>query len=70
MSSLSYSASRKSQLQRELGDIGEVLPRVARGGGRYSAQGWYAEIAGELVFLGDHFNVALTTIARMLEPDE
>lgn len=60
-------ASRQAQLQRALGDWGEVLPRVARGGGQYSAAGWYARIDGELFYLGDHTGVAFVTIARLIE---
>ena len=57
--------SRRGFLQRELGDLGEVLPRIARGGGVYHAAGWYARINGELVFLGDHAGVALVAIAQL-----
>lgn len=69
VSSLSYSSSRRAQLQRELGDIGEVLPRVSRGGGEFPAAGWYARIGDELLYLGDHTAVAFVQIAKLLEPD-
>lgn len=65
-----HKASRRAQLQRQLGEIGTVLERVPRAGGRYRWQGWYAEIGGELVYLGDHFPGACAMIDRMLEPDE
>ena len=52
-------------LQRELGSLGEVLPRIQRGAGACRAQGWYAKLDGELVFLGDHLAVALVTIAEL-----
>lgn len=45
-----------------------MLPRVQRGGGVYPAAGWYARFPdGEQVYLGDHINVALVTIARLTE---
>lgn len=65
--SLSYRTSRRAQLQRAIGDLGEVLERKSRGGGRFPAAGWYADIAGELHYLGDHQGVAFVTIARLVE---
>lgn len=78
--SASYTLSRQAQLQRALGDIGTVLPRVARGGGEFSAAGWYARIGDEpppaaaddraLVYLGDHTGVAYVTIDKLTSPDD
>lgn len=61
--------SQRALLQDELGDIGEVLPRVPRGGASYPAAGWYCEIGDERVYLGDHVTVALVTIGRLLEAE-
>jgi hypothetical protein len=58
--------SQRAQLQRALGDAGEVLARVERGSTNRPAQGWYAVVKGEEVFLGDHVAVGFVTIARML----
>lgn len=66
MPSLAH-ASRRAQLQHALGDVGEVLPRRARGGEGFRAAGWYAKVGEELVYLGDHTGVAYVTIARLLE---
>lgn len=67
--SLAYRTSRQAQLQRELGELGDVLPRIARGGGEFRAAGWYARVDGTLIYLGDHFGVAYVTIAKLLEPE-
>ena len=56
--------TRRAELQAALGALGEVHPRRARGDEDHPAAGWYATIAGELVFLGDHTHVAFVTIAR------
>jgi hypothetical protein len=64
--SFSKAASRQAQLQRELGELGEVLPRRPRGEGRYRAAGWYTKLAdGKVFFLGDNTIVALQTIAKL-----
>jgi len=66
LSSFAYKASRQAQLQRMLGDRGEVLPRVARGTAQHPAQGWYARLAsGKLLYLGDHFPIACGTITSL-----
>ncbi|HWY91078.1 MAG TPA: hypothetical protein VNY31_10440 [Solirubrobacteraceae bacterium] len=59
--------SRRGELQRLLGERGEVLPRIAHGTPNRPAQGWYARIGEEEVFLGDYSSIAVVTIARMLE---
>jgi hypothetical protein len=59
--------SRRGELQRLLGDHGEVLPRIAHGTPARPAQGWYAHIGNETVFLGDYSSIAAVTIARMTE---
>jgi hypothetical protein len=48
-----------------LGDTGEVLPRVMRGTLEIPAQGWYAKVGGETVFLGDHEGIAYVKIAEL-----
>jgi hypothetical protein len=66
--SFSKAASRQAQLQRELGELGEVLPRMPRGEGIYRAAGWYAKLTdGKIFFLGDNSIVALQTIAKLHE---
>jgi hypothetical protein len=68
--SLSYSTSRRAQLQRALGDLGEVLDRVNRGGGEFPAAGWYCRIGDGVLYLGDHTGVAFVTIAKLQEPED
>lgn len=63
---MSDSGSHRMQLQRALGDLGEVLPRVPRGGGVHPAAGWYADIGGELIFLGDHTGVAFVAVHELV----
>lgn len=61
--------SRRGELQRLLGDAGEVLPRMPRGTFTMPAQGWYARMAdGELRFLGDHSPIAAHVIRRLADP--
>lgn len=63
-------ASRTAQLQRMLGDLGEVLPRFARGTPDHPAAGWYARMTdGKLLYLGDHTGVAFATIANLLHTE-
>jgi hypothetical protein len=64
--SFAATASRRAQLQRMLGDRGEVLPRISRGTAEHPAAGWYATIDGEEVYLGDHAGIAFATIANRL----
>jgi hypothetical protein len=60
--------SRRGELQRLLGDLGTVLPRVAHGSPERPAQGWYARLAdGSEIFLGDYVAVAAVAINRLLE---
>ena len=64
--------TRRSELQRVLGDYGTVLPRVMHGTPARPAQGWYAQMhkgprAGEEVFLGDYMMLAGMAIARLLK---
>jgi hypothetical protein len=54
-------------LQRELGELGQVLPYMFRGAGECTARGWYARMDGELVFLGDHLALACQTIGKLTE---
>jgi hypothetical protein len=65
--SFSIHASRRDQLQRMLGDDGEVLPRVSRGSSEFPAAGWYARVkTGKLEYLGDHFEIAIQKIAELI----
>jgi hypothetical protein len=61
------SRSGRALLQRELGELGEVLPYMFRGAGACPAAGWYATIDGETVFLGGHLALACLAIARLQE---
>lgn len=57
--------SRQALLQRELGNRGEILPRIEHGTHETPAQGWWAILpSGERVFLGDHSGVSYAAIAR------
>jgi hypothetical protein len=63
--------SRRGELQRMLGELGEVLPRVAHGNLEHPAQGWYARIdagprAGEELFLGDYSMLAGRRITELV----
>jgi hypothetical protein len=49
-----------------LGDGGTVLPRHMHGTIERPAQGWYAEIAGEIVFLGDYTLLAAGRIQLLV----
>lgn len=61
--------SRRAELQRLLGDNGEILPWRARGTPTLRAAGWYARMAdGKLRFLGDHTPVAMEAIRRLADP--
>ncbi len=65
------SRSKQAQLQRMLGELGTVLPRVMHGTPRCPAQGWYARLPdGRNVFLGDHAVLAGMNIAKMLNSEE
>lgn len=64
--SFAAKASHQAQLQRALGERGVVLPRVVRGSANHPAQGWYATIDGQDVFIGDHTAVAFVKIAHIL----
>ena len=64
--SFAATASRRDQLQRMLGERGEVLPRISRGTPEHPAAGWYARIDGEEVYLGDHTGIAFASIANRL----
>lgn len=59
--------SKRAELQRLLGEIGTVLPRVERGSIEKPAQGWYARVEGKLVFLGDHTALAAAGIQKLVE---
>jgi hypothetical protein len=53
-------------LQRQLGDLGEVLPRLEHGTPRMRAQGWYARLRdGKVHFLGDSTPIAMYEIAQI-----
>lgn len=62
------SRSRRAELQRELGDVGEVLERQNHGTVDMPAQGWYALVAatGDVVFLGDYTAIALNKIRTLV----
>ncbi len=59
--------SRRAELQRMLGDRGEVLPRISTATEDMPAQGWYARMAhdGRIVFFGDNTRLAIIRIARL-----
>jgi hypothetical protein len=61
--------SKRGELQRMLGELGEVLPRQNHGTPQRPAQGWYARIAssGEVVFLGDYHHLAGAKLAQLVE---
>ena len=60
--------SRRGELQRLLGEQGEILPRISIATVQMPAQGWYARMAdGELTFLGDNTRLANQYIERLLE---
>jgi len=68
MPSPGYDRSRRGELQRMLGGLGTVLPRVMHGTPARPAQGWYAQLHdGREVFLGDYSMLAGMTIARLLK---
>lgn len=67
MSTVRRDRSRRAELQRMLGELGEVLPRQVHGTPERPAQGWYAQLADEVVFLGDYTGIAYLTIARLRE---
>jgi hypothetical protein len=67
MTSFGKTASHQAQLQRALGELGEVLPRVFRGSSEFPAAGWYARVDGEAHFLGDHTGLAFVSIAKLAE---
>lgn len=54
--------TKRSELQRTLGDRGEMLARVMRGNATYPAAGWYAIVNGQLFYFGDHTGVALAVM--------
>lgn len=62
------SRNRTDELQRLLGDAGEVLPRVSHGSLDFPAQGWYAKLKrdGKLYYLGDYSSLAGARIAQLL----
>ena len=67
MRSIPPSRNRIGELQRLLGDAGEVLPRVAHGSPQYPAQGWYARLTdGKVHYLGDYSSLASQRIAQLL----
>jgi hypothetical protein len=57
--------SGRAQLQRELGELGEVMPYMYRGAGACLGPGWYARIDGEMIFLGGHLAMAFVSIAQL-----
>lgn len=57
---------KRVELQRMLGDRGIILERVAHGTLDRPAQGWYAMLDGEEVFLGDYFTLAAQRLMLML----
>lgn len=59
--------SRRAELQRMLGDRGEILPRISTATEEMPAQGWYARMAegGRIVFFGDNTRLATIHIARL-----
>lgn len=60
--------SKRGELQRMLGELGEVMPRQNHGTTQRPAQGWYARLAsGEVVFLGDYHHLAGVRIAQLVE---
>jgi hypothetical protein len=60
--------SRRHELQRMLGELGTILPRLDHGTVSRPAQGWYAQLAGgEEVFLGDYAGLAVLTIEELKE---
>jgi hypothetical protein len=59
--------SRRAELQRLLGELGTVLPRQAHGTLERPAQGWYATINEETIFLGDYAALAIVAISRLVE---
>ena len=63
--------TRRAELQRLLGERGEVLPRVAHGSSEFPAQGWYARLLdGVVVFLGDFVAIAGARICRLIEEED
>ena len=62
--------SRRYELQRLLGDYGEVLPRVEQASAARPAKGWYARLTdGKVRFFGDNVPIATLAIAKFLEQD-
>jgi hypothetical protein len=63
--------SRRGQLQRLLGDVGEVLPRQSHGNPLRPAAGWYARMhaSGEVVFLGDYESLASHRIVQLVSSE-
>lgn len=59
--------SVRELLQRELGELGEVLPYMFRAVGACEAPGWYARVDGELLYLGGHMAIAAVRIAKLRE---
>jgi hypothetical protein len=63
--------SRRGELQRLLGELGEVLPRQSHGTPQRPAQGWYAELrTGEVVFLGDYEALASHRIVQLVTAEQ
>ncbi len=52
-------------LQRELGELGEVLPYMFRGAGALKAPGWYARVKGRTIYLGGYVGAAYMTIGEL-----
>lgn len=61
------SRSGREVLQRELGDVGQVLPYMFRGVGECKAAGWYARVDGKLLFLGGHLAIACAGVIKIRE---
>jgi hypothetical protein len=62
--------SRRYELQRLLGDLGEILPRVECATPARPAKGWYARLSdGKIRFLGDNTRIAALAIAKLIGQD-
>jgi hypothetical protein len=64
----SHDRTRRSELQRMLGEHGTVLPYQSRGTAERPAKGWHVELAEthETIFVGDHMVLAVQQIALLV----